>query len=298
MPDPNDYDAEDDFVSACIPQRQKEHPEEDVDQSTAVCYSMWDDKMANHGLMLRNGRKAADDGVGGVEPPGDDESHGEFMSRCTSQGTDPASCETIWNERSIKVVRKVHSDAGQQGMEFILSDATADRYDDSIVAEGWDLRNFVRNPIALFNHNPDQPIGKWEKLLVKDGALRGHLQIAPKGTSARIDEIRALIDAGILRAVSVGFRPIESEPIAESKYGGMRYLKSELVETSLVSVPANPNALAVAKSLKISDSTLGMVFAKHGESNILTRSAWDEKSHEVGHRVRWGGKEFPYNYRT
>lgn len=245
MPDPNDYDAEDDFVSACIPQRQKEHPEEDVNQSTAICYSMWDDKAMG----------------------------------------------------KVDLVRKIHAD-GQQGMEFILSDATSDRYGDSIVADGWDLKNFLKNPIALFNHDSHFPIGRWEKLLVKDGALRGHLQIAPKGASARIDEIRALIDAGILRAVSVGFRPIESEPIENSMVGGMRYLKSELVESSLVSVPANPNALAVAKSLKISDSTLGMVFAKHGSSNILTRSAWDEKSSEVGHRVRWGGKEFVRNYRT
>jgi len=249
-------------------------------------------------MILRDGHKAADD-VGGIEPPDEDETHDEFMARCT-QGSDKDSCEAIWNERSIKVIRKTHSDAGQQGMEFILSDATADRYDDSIVAEGWDLKNFVRNPIALFNHNSDFPIGRWEKLLVKDGALRGHLQVAPKGTSARIDEIRALIDAGILRAVSVGFRPIESEPIAESKYGGMRYLKSELVETSLVSVPANPNALAVAKSLKISDSTLGMVFAEHGSLTVAKRSVYlgKEYSPQVGHRVSWGGKEYPYNYRT
>lgn len=297
MPDPDDYDNQDDFVSACISQRQDEHPEEDSDQSAAVCFSMWEDKMANHGLIFR----AADDGVGGVEPPGDDESHDEFMSRCTTQGTDSASCQQIWDQKSVStVVRKVRSDAGQQGMEFILSDATADRYDDSIVAEGWDLKNFIRNPIALFNHNSDFPIGRWEKLSVKDGALRGHLQVAPKGASARIDEIRALIDAGILRAVSVGFRPIESEPIAESKYGGMRYLKSELVETSLVSVPANPNALAVAKSLRISDSTLGMVFAKHGSLIVPKRSVYmgKEYSPQAGHRVTWGGKKFVQNYRT
>src|SRR6266576_2697620 len=109
MPDPSDYDNQDDFISACISQRQDEHPEEDSDQSAAVCFSMWENKMANQGLMLRDGHKAADDDVGGIEPPGDDESHSEFMARCT-QGADPASCQTIWDERSFKVVRKVHSD--------------------------------------------------------------------------------------------------------------------------------------------------------------------------------------------
>ena len=43
-PSPSDYSSEGDFVSACIKQRQDEHPSEDVDQSTAICYSMWEDK--------------------------------------------------------------------------------------------------------------------------------------------------------------------------------------------------------------------------------------------------------------
>src|SRR6266699_258384 len=147
MPDPSDYDNQDDFISACISQRQDEHPEEDTEQSAAVCFSMWENKDMND------------------------------------------------------LVIKVRSDGGHEGMEFILSDATSDRYGDSIIAAGWDVANFSRNPIALFNHNPDQPIGRWENLSIKKDALHGHLQLAPKGTSARIDEIRALIDAGVLRAV-------------------------------------------------------------------------------------------------
>jgi HK97 family phage major capsid protein/HK97 family phage prohead protease len=150
-------------------------------------------------------------------------------------------------------------------MEFILSDETPDRLGDIISATGWDLENFKKNPIALFNHHSDFPIGKWANLRVDKGALRGHLQLAPAGTSPRIDEIRKLIDAGILKAVSVGFRALESEPLQKGNpFGGERYLKQELVETSLVSVPANPNALSVAKSLNISSATLDIVFAKPG----------------------------------
>ena len=50
----------------------------------------------------------------------------------------------------------------------------------------------------------------------------------------------------------------------------MRFTSSELVETSLVSIPANPNALAVARSLNISASTAAMVFA--GKGNTKDRS--------------------------
>jgi HK97 family phage major capsid protein/HK97 family phage prohead protease len=159
------------------------------------------------------------------------------------------------------LVRKTHADVNQKGMEFVLSDATADRYGDIIEASGWDLKNFKNNPVALFNHDANFPIGRWENLRVVKGQLRGHLQMAPRGTSSRIDELLNLIDAGILRAVSVGFLPKEHEPIGKGH--GSRYLKSELVETSLVSIPANPNALAVAKAFNTSRETLDVVFGKN-----------------------------------
>src|SRR4051794_6182267 len=104
-----------------------------------------------------------------------------------------------------QVVRKTHA-TDAAGMEFILSDETPDRYGDTISASGWSLENFNKNPIALFNHNADFPIGRWENLKAVGGALRGRLRMAPAGTSPRIDEIRRLIEADILKAVSVGFR--------------------------------------------------------------------------------------------
>jgi hypothetical protein len=43
--------------------------------------------------------------------------------------------------------------AGGDGLDFVLSDATVDRYGDIIDAKGWDLTNFKKNPIALFGHS-------------------------------------------------------------------------------------------------------------------------------------------------
>lgn len=85
--------------------------------------------------------------------------------------------------------------------------------------------------------------------------------LAKEGTSDRIDEIRQLVDAGILKAVSVGFTPISYEERKGDTYG-LVYTEQELVECSLVSVPANPNALLLAKQLKISSDTQGLVFSK------------------------------------
>jgi hypothetical protein len=64
-----------------------------------------------------------------------------------------------------------------------------------------------------------------------------------------------------LRGVSVGFAPFESEPLHKERgSSGRRYKRQALLECSLVSVPANPNALALAKSLHISDATKRLVF--------------------------------------
>lgn len=188
------------------------------------------------------------------------------------------------------VIHKVHAaNAVTKDMEFVLSDATPDRYGDIILADGWDLENFSKNPIALFGHRSDFPIGKWENLRIVKGQLRGFLKMAPKGTSPRIDEIRLLIEADILRAVSVGFRPIESKQISADSYGEI-YTKQELVETSVVSVPANPNALAVAKGLGISRETLDAVFAKQGnEVTITQRSGLNGKHAEI-HSYKNGKK--------
>jgi HK97 family phage prohead protease len=165
------------------------------------------------------------------------------------------------------VIRKA-APGGGDGMEFVLSDATVDRYGDSIEARGWDLSSFKKNPIALFGHSHDYPIGRWSDLRVEGGKLVGKLNLAARGTSARIDELIGLVEQGILRAVSVGFLPKSSEPIDPKKpYAGQRYLEQELLETSLVSVPANPAALAVAKSLNVSPEILTLAFGEQAEKS-------------------------------
>jgi HK97 family phage major capsid protein len=101
---------------------------------------------------------------------------------------------------------------------------------------------------------------RWENLRVEGTKLLGRLKLAARGTSNRIDEIISLIEQGVLKAVSVGFRPIETEPLGN---GGVRFKKHELLETSVVSVPANPSALAVAKSLNLSAETMVEVFGEN-----------------------------------
>jgi len=158
-----------------------------------------------------------------------------------------------------------------KGLDFILSDATPDRYDDIILSAGWRLDAFNRNPIALFAHNSSFPIGVWKSVRVENNALRGTLVLAPKGSSDRIDELHALIEADVLKAVSVGFTPISYEERKGDTYG-LVYTEQELVECSLVAVPANPNALLLAKQLQISNDTQEMIFAERTEKPVAIQA--------------------------
>jgi phage head maturation protease len=164
------------------------------------------------------------------------------------------------------LLRKTAAGKVDGSLTYVLSDATVDRYGDIIEPDGWLLDQFQRNPIALFNHSPNAPIGKWANIRVEGERLVADLVPAAKGTSQRVDEILSLIEQDILRATSVGFLGVESEPIDPKRpLAGTRYTRQELLETSIVSVPANPAALQIAKSLNISDDTLQLAFGGHAD---------------------------------
>jgi HK97 family phage prohead protease len=132
-----------------------------------------------------------------------------------------------------------------EGVEFVMSDASVDRTEERILPTAWEIANFMRNPIALYQHIRYIPIGTWKDVRIEAGKLIGRLMPAAKGTSAEIDTIRELLRQNILRAVSVGFIPLEVDSQQNSKI--YTYTKVELLECSLVSIPANQNALALAK---------------------------------------------------
>lgn len=168
------------------------------------------------------------------------------------------------------IIKKVEAAEVSGDLTFVLSDGTVDRYGDTIEAKGWEIDWFRKNPIALFGHDHDFPIGRWEDVRVEGGKLLARLKLAAEGTSARIDEIRGLIAQGILKAVSVGFKPIESEPMI----GGVHFIRQELLECSVVGVPANPAALAVARSLHVSPETIRQAFGEQadGRQSVPSRS--------------------------
>lgn len=153
---------------------------------------------------------------------------------------------------------------GGDAMEFVLSDNSVDRVGD-VIEQNWELSAFRKNPIALFNHERDHVIGSWAGVRVDGNRLLGKLQLAAEGTSELVDTVRKLVAQKILRATSVGFQPVKKEKLNEQAsefWGPFRFLKSELLEVSLVSVPANSNAVALARSLNLKPDLVGAIFSK------------------------------------
>ncbi|HVP10921.1 MAG TPA: phage major capsid protein, partial [Phycisphaerae bacterium] len=86
-------------------------------------------------------------------------------------------------------------------------------------------------------------------------------QMAPAGTAVYIEEAWALIKAGLVRGLSIGFRPLEES--YDRELGGYRYLRSEIMELSAVTIPAN--AEASITSVKSADS---LVLAASGQRHL------------------------------
>lgn len=162
--------------------------------------------------------------------------------------------------------------AGQQSaddpFEFVLSDETPDRHGDIVRASGWNLTNFRKNPIALYGHRHDAAnvIGVWQNVRVEGKKLVGRLKLAKEGTSEVVDIVRSLLEQRILKAVSVGFRILDYTPRDKNEpWGGWDITGADLSETSIVPVPANPNALGLAKAA-LSPEAVDILFAQPGHA--------------------------------
>jgi HK97 family phage prohead protease len=144
------------------------------------------------------------------------------------------------------------------GQEFIglVSTTAIDRDDEVLLPEGCRMANYVKNPILLWQHDPHMPIGTGDRAGIK--ATQDGIRIAyrlakrPDWYEGEFfpDYVRALIADGVLKGLSVGFRPLEGGIRNASAKDVERFgpevrrviNKWELLEVSVVSIPSNPDA--------------------------------------------------------
>lgn len=138
---------------------------------------------------------------------------------------------------------------------FQISDESKDRYGDIITASGWDFAQFKLNPIVLWGHQSRElPIGRVDKLWQEGTKSLAEVRFATADENPFADSVYKMVKAGFVNASSVGFRPTAPiEWIKEDgkETGGMRFVGQELLELSVVTVPALPTALVQARAFDL-----------------------------------------------
>ena len=158
----------------------------------------------------------------------------------------------LFAEREVNVAGEV---------TFDISTTAFDSHKSIVNVRGIDHRTrYEKNPIVLFNHDYDKPVGRsmWVKMPNPERTvLRAGMKFTEATQTAR--DTRALVADGVLRGASIGFIPKGSKFDDEAKKAfeadfsdlGTKapadlewYVPScELCEWSIVSVPSNTDTL-------------------------------------------------------
>ncbi len=150
---------------------------------------------------------------------------------------------------------------------FIASTNREDRYGD-IIEQEWDLCDFWNNPVFLWGHQSWQtPIG-WVRefnATTDRKSTISRVEFLPEREDEFVDKLFRMTRLKALRAVSVGFIPLEVEDRYDDDHYwmGYRFLRSQLIELSLVTVPANPDAVQLAASIDPHPAFLRRVFPEY-----------------------------------
>ncbi len=130
---------------------------------------------------------------------------------------------------------------------MVASTPGVDRDRDRVLPFGADLTNFAKNPIMMFGHNYEDPwsiIGRAADTMVGADGVRFRPELRqPANDADPMNIIRLLWEQDLLRAASIGFNPMEWK---ENEFGGRDFTRWELLEISLVPIPANADALRLA----------------------------------------------------
>ena len=168
----------------------------------------------------------------------------------------------------------------------------------SVDLEGMDFSNYEKNPVVLYAHDHvgrtdsgGLPIGRTLRLArTRGGHIRADFEFLAGDEFA--ERVRNAWERGFLRGASIGWRPVETQPSGR----GARAVRSELLEWSIVAVPADPDALrdvylrVVRAMLSAppdgSDAGESVIFDHRGKSPSLPDSHVEGKELGLGETRR------------
>lgn len=160
-------------------------------------------------------------------------------------------------------------------IEGYASTNDVDRAGDIVPKSVWEdgIKNYLKNPIVLAQHDHDDPIGRMVEHKIDDKGLWIKARISAAA------EVFNLIKDGVLTAFSIGFRVLDAEYNSATELFVIKEL--ELMEISVVSVPCNQNTLfSLSKAFNNADeyNNFKAQFAPKGESAKGLESPTGNKS--------------------
>ena len=144
---------------------------------------------------------------------------------------------------TVGTLEDVESVGGVHSVTIFANKASRDGV--AVEPAGMDFSGYGKNPVVLYAHDltgrtqsAGLPIGRTRRLVrTAEGHVRADFEFLPGDPFA--DRVRNAWRRGFLRGASMGWRAIESRPSG----AGLVITKSELLEWSIVAVPADPDAL-------------------------------------------------------
>jgi hypothetical protein len=193
------------------------------------------------------------------------ESHDDFLERCVEfvlehgeaedQEQAVAICATQWSVggermgKQVKVIKFEVVEQREDGGRIRISTAAFDRDNDRVLSRGARVDNYMKNPVVQWGHNYFEPwatTGRTNALEIGDGYIDADFTLRPAANDSDPQNIiRLLWAGGWINAASIGFQP-DPEKMVANDAGGWDFEEWELLEWSLVPVPANQEALRLA----------------------------------------------------
>lgn len=172
-------------------------------------------------------------------------------------------------------IKSISGDDGELIIKGLASTPATDRARDIILVDAWakgGINNFKSNPILLFNHNYDEPIGKVTSIEITAKGLEVEGEIYPDTKAYN------LVQKGVLKTFSVGFL-IKDAEYSETN-DGLIIKDAELLEISVVSVPCNQDAVFELSKAASSDVDVEEIKEKFGKNKGADASVKNEMTKE------------------
>lgn len=125
---------------------------------------------------------------------------------------------------------------------FILSDGSVNSYGFTVDMSKLNIDRFKQNPVMLYNHN--ELIGRWENIRIENGQLLAEpVFLEDEGETIAL-KVKNRVDKNFVKGASIGMHILSWNETE----GEAPKVVAEVLETSIVDVPSNANALALYDS--------------------------------------------------